>query len=722
MSQLEPDSPAQRFADTVQALVVAWRIQLAYPIRHPAVIRRLEDACVRVTELLTSTGPLSIGITRQGLRFHGIRLSTRHAIALSGVLYRRQAAVLRIEPGISVEELESFFGLLDPDPDSEPAVFASRVSAMCPHLSVWLIDYSILRLTDTIASATSTAEREAIWDRLVSALVQRTELSEEAESAWDNILRMLAEDKTVGDSERSAGPRSPWTDRAEMAANRLGIELASRLAVMTNAARSILARHLADFARGLPDALRDVVLASAMGILATDERGAEALHALASPFAPGAILSALRTLEATGVGLSGRALRVLRSLAALPLPVDGPVASEQEGDPGELVVLYRREDIDRYNPQDHQALFDRLALELPPLKQIETHPSPDLEDRLTSLTEEALAEQLADTLLEMLGRDTDRPDVPALLARLESLLRLFLTSGHLGQAASTVDILRNRSADPSVSPGARAVMRSILGRMAEPAILASLVAGLTRPLAPAILLAKRLIEPLGDVAIRGLVLLLTEERSLSRRRRVFDLLVSLGPPVVPHVTRWLSDSRWFVTRNMIALLRAVGDTTLLPAIRRHAVHPDLRVRLEALKSLVTLDAYESRDILRRAMNDPNPRVAEVVVALAGKYGTPDLLDPLVILLSGWDVLRRNRAVRLRALRALGEFADPRALPHLAQFFRNWRVPLVSVEERRAAFESLQGYPEAARRRFVENGLRSKDPAIREMCRRLADIA
>ena len=61
---------------------------------------------------------------------------------------------------------------------------------------------------------------------------------------------------------------------------------------------------------------------------------------------------------------------------------------------------------------------------------------------------------------------------------------------------------------------------------------------------------------------------------------------------------------------------------------------------------------------------------------------------------------------------------PEALPRLARFFRERWVPFGSRAERRAAYESLQGYPPDVRAWLVMRGLRSRDQEIRAVCERL----
>ena len=147
----------------------------------------------------------------------------------------------------------------------------------------------------------------------------------------------------------------------------------------------------------------------------------------------------------------------------------------------------------------------------------------------------------------------------------------------------------------------------------------------------------------------------------------------------------------------------------------HQLHPDLRVRLEAIKHLLAYDPEVPRDLLARAIHDPDPKLAEAAVTLAGNYGIKEAVDPLLEIVADWDVFGRRRSIRVKALKALGELADPVALPRLKRFFRNWLVPLVSLDERRAAYRSLQTYPAEARTTLVERGLRSHDEEIRRIC-------
>jgi HEAT repeat protein len=274
------------------------------------------------------------------------------------------------------------------------------------------------------------------------------------------------------------------------------------------------------------------------------------------------------------------------------------------------------------------------------------------------------------------------------------------------------------AADETAPEATRAALRGHLDRLTRAETLSVLAAALGTPGGAPGPAAVRLIRLLGPGAIRGLLQVLVEEQVRVRRRRVFDLLSTLGAEVVPEATRWLGDPNWYVVRNMIALLRSVGDRSSLGTIRRLTGHADLRVRVEALRSLLELDPAVGHGYLVTAIAEPELRTATAAVELAGQHGGPAMIDPLLDLLAPWDLRGRRRAVRVAAIHALGQIGRPEVLPRLARYFRERWGPFPAVAERRAAYEALQGYAPDARYEWVERGTRSRDHEIRAICERL----
>src|SRR5204863_4162193 len=107
------------------------------------------------------------------------------------------------------------------------------------------------------------------------------------------------------------------------------------------------------------------------------------------------------------------------------------------------------EDIDRFNPPDHQALLDQVSIDIPALAS-PGRSIAELGDRVDSVTEDVLNRQLARTLLALLATPDARGDPEPALARLESLFRGFLDGGAFAEALEIMERLRELNFERSI--------------------------------------------------------------------------------------------------------------------------------------------------------------------------------------------------------------------------------------------------------------------------------
>jgi len=494
--------------------------------------------------------------------------------------------------------------------------------------------------------------------------------------------------------------------------------VSTHLSRASGAARPSATREILDLIGRLPPGMRPVLLQASLRALATADDAEASLRELAARQSPANVLATLRHLAAERVQLSAGAIRLTQELMAERARESG----ESPLDPAVLAAmrgLFQEVDIDRL-PQPAPATDDRrAAIELPQPRALLPEEAPELGARRDSLSDDALARQLTHTLLELVaGAVPERAPAEATLWRLEDLYRGFLLGGRIRQAIEIVEALGDLLRQARAAGGPDAELRRCFERLANREAVRALLSALPQLPEAAAAEARRLIAALGSVAIRHLVSVLSEESDRSSRHQLLDLLVALGPTVVPEATFLLADQRWFVVRNMILLLRTIGDQTSLPQVRRLADHPDLRVRLEAIKSLFAFDPKVPIDLLSKAINDRDPKLAESAISLVAAYNITQAVGPLVELLRRHDLLGLRRTVRLRAIRTLGRLGDPAALDGLEPFFRERLIQLRPREERRAAFAALGDFSEDVRRPWVERGLASRDREVRTICARL----
>ncbi|MEO7795502.1 MAG: HEAT repeat domain-containing protein, partial [Thermoanaerobaculia bacterium] len=336
------------------------------------------------------------------------------------------------------------------------------------------------------------------------------------------------------------------------------------------------------------------------------------------------------------------------------------------------------------------------------------------------LTGTSFDRAVADVLLELAETPELSPELlPPLLLRLEQAYRRLLAGGRILRALQLVARVHQSAAGDGARPTA---FRRSAERLAGRESLTALVLALPDFTEEALDIVPRLLDQLGPTAVRHLLGALAETDNRSLRHLLLDLLARLGPAVVRDATSLLGDSRWYVVRNVLLLLRRVGDPGSVPAVRKCADHPDLRVRLEAIRNLFAFDKEVPRELLRRALTHRDPRQAEAAMELAGEHGIVEAVEPIVAYLRAHDLLGSKRAVRLKALRALAAIGDPAALAGLERFRARFQLLPPALEERREIYRTLSSYPAAARLPWIESGLQSRDAEIRRLSEALSRLA
>ncbi|MBK7860270.1 MAG: HEAT repeat domain-containing protein [Archangiaceae bacterium] len=134
------------------------------------------------------------------------------------------------------------------------------------------------------------------------------------------------------------------------------------------------------------------------------------------------------------------------------------------------------------------------------------------------------------------------------------------------------------------------------------------------------------------------------------------------------MTRLLADAQPLVKSAGLALAAQLLEPAEAEALfTRHLCDPAPRVRAEAAGRLADLALSQSRGALAAALQDAHPPVRFEAARGLAAMGHPAGLDVLVSALD-------DDELRFRALSALAELRDPRALEPTRALFRRWLLP------------------------------------------------
>ena len=723
---MPPTAAANQVAELVRALALGWKNLAAYPPGHPALSSSLQLVSRRLNELRGPAGEVVLGIENDGLLYGADKIESTTAQKFAQALFMRGVAVLRFAPQTEARDIETFLRLLASPADPKRGIWEDLTAAGVLNINLQPVDYSKVQVTDDLHAPEPDETQPSLWEEILRALMEGHDLSPEAKAFLSRegqtvteLVRMIVDqiDQISAtppfDPDATFGIRMPMQDARALSHARVADAVGNYVSKNTGPKRENALRQAIDLLRSLPEPLRGTVLRRVTEVLATDDSAGPSLRQLAAELPHDEVLEALRYLSSMGQ-LSAHALTLMQSLMAAQTSARAEPPSQNVI--SDLVTLFGDDDVDRFNPPDHASLLEQVSIHVP-FARVDSNANELLGKRSETVADESVARQLGRTLLELLGTIGASTPPQPILARLEALFRSDLAAGEFDEAFELTQKLTDLSRSTQSISLRKAIDESI-SNLATPEMIRTLIDSLQNAPPEKTRVLQRLTETLGSSARRNLLLALSEENNRSRRRRLFDFIMSLGPVIAPEAASFLSDDRWYVLRNMIVMLRAVNDRSSLPELRKLAMHGDLRVRMEAIKSLFTLDSGVPIELLENVIQDPDPKVAETAVALVGSAGIREGVQPLLRIVKGNDVFGSRRSLRIKAIRALGELGDPASLSELSRFFRDSFLPWPSKEERLAAWESLAGYPREVRTDFVERGVRSRDRHVREICERM----
>ncbi|MBI5101611.1 MAG: HEAT repeat domain-containing protein [Nitrospirae bacterium] len=122
-------------------------------------------------------------------------------------------------------------------------------------------------------------------------------------------------------------------------------------------------------------------------------------------------------------------------------------------------------------------------------------------------------------------------------------------------------------------------------------------------------------------AIVPFMKILGELKTIHARKFVIDALIQLGNKDILLLARGLNDSRWYVVRNIIYILRKIGDKKAVDYLLKTVTHGDIRVRKEVIMTLGELGGTGVLQALRDCLDDVEIQVRTASLKALGNIGS-----------------------------------------------------------------------------------------------------
>jgi len=174
---------------------------------------------------------------------------------------------------------------------------------------------------------------------------------------------------------------------------------------------------------------------------------------------------------------------------------------------------------------------------------------------------------------------------------------------------------------------------------------------------------------LGDNALNHLLDLLREHRDSNERVRIMRLIISAGRPAVPPVRDRLGkDQPWFYLRNIAYILSHIGDESSAEALLPLLLHENIKVRLEALKSINRTGKSQRCALLLSVLPQVEHKFMINIIDVLGGAKCAEAEPTLVILLENNPIKDKDLRATLqeRICAALGSIGLSNSIPVLSR--------------------------------------------------------
>ena len=660
-------------SDFIYSLNIARRQIQSYPPGHPIIAAAADKLLGLLPKLLEFRSEVTIGIARDTLLVGGQVLDNTNPIYrdFATNLFDAKVASLTINQDLTAADVCKFFEILRYKAEEladRGGLHRVLIIAGIKGIMAQGVDFGAFHATevDKVHAPKSKLiedETTVLWKSFVNGLVAGTldpngeKVSAEAQLDPELLAEIM---------NRGEGSEGKNLVRNYEEAITSFLKEADRDQLQSQACQETLGR-LGDLVSSLKPELRRRFLNSTLKSCAgRHDVAAEVLGHL--PQAQ--ILEAMEQVDADRLEVPQALMDVLGKMAQHKGCETGGsrVAGKQERSSGEtanlLGQLFSADHADEFVPEDYQ---DALAI----LAAAETLPGLDrklVKELVDTLEGHTVEKHFCNVMVDLLDRGPNAITAKAISRNMEELIFYFLETGDFQSLNSVHDHLSRhaRHVDALLETPDKTALRIF----ATEDFVEQTLDGLNTWGKPKHAAIKGLIKRVGAPFAEPLLEKLAEEPSMSKRRLLIECLLAIGLAAREQIITHLQDRRWFFVRNLVVLLRAMNDPTVLLPLGRLVGYANANVQFEVMRTFLHFKDPRADRYLLKELDSNDPGILLNIARLAANSRSPEVARKLSGVLNRKLLKETDENVKSAVIKSLAEMALPEALPGLSQFLHS----------------------------------------------------
>jgi hypothetical protein len=332
--------------------------------------------------------------------------------------------------------------------------------------------------------------------------------------------------------------------------------------------------------------------------------------------------------------------------------------------------------LEQSTPQDKimAAYSDAFAAEDVRPLAVESPSEADFEDVRIQLERDAEIRlyKIINIIFELYWQASDRDELNEITFIMKSLVGYLVNNGNM---ENLVDILKKISMtldDEEIRGEIKESLKEVVSHAGSPDIVRAMGPFIDSRVDVDEESLNEFAAYLGTNAIQSFIELLGELKNFSARKMVMHVLTEIGRKDIKVLLNGLADRRWYLARNIILIIRQIGDMEAAFQLITKARHTDMRVKIEVIKTIGDLKILQAISFLEENLN------------------------------------AEEQQVRMNAVRALGHLRDEKAKQILIQQIKENKAFIdKNYEEKKCFFDVLSLWKENDVAEFFSSFLKVK---------------
>lgn len=653
---------AKSLATLIIELNIARRNSSAYPKGHPIIAASLSKVLSVYDKLLNIHDELIMGVTSDALMLDGVVLEKSNLVYrdFSRVLFERGIGALLFHKGLTIEELKKFtiiLGLKRDQIQQHGGIELVWTKARIAAISIRPIRYDLLQTTDEdyVTTGCAHGSEEGLWNRFARALsIGELRNGGSEVTCLDPVI--LAE---VLNQQFASGAITEAEVQKAFAVFSVAADGGSSSETLSEQPYE----KLGTFISNLSPKLRRQFLDSTFGANNKDRQSIA--EGILANLTDSVILETLEDIDHNNLSVSPVVLGLLQRLGQ---NVGSPhnVSEEIDDDndiSGKIKTILREHASEEFVPDDYQRKLNQIIAtdQIPRLNMEEvTCLQQTLESRFIEST---IGEILINLIREGFETQEERDQ---LLQSLVDMFDFFLQTGDYSQLHRMIDQLTDGTFPDEIQNRLREEYE-------RREFLEEILDGLSIWGKPRYDDIRSLIHKIGGPFVDVILDRLSEEKKMSLRRFYMDCLIKMGTVTRAPIANRLSDKRWYFLRNLLIVLSAQNDPSVVALIRPLLSSEDPRLRNEVLKTMLHFSDQQAEKQVLEDLDSKSLVLQTAAIQLAERCTTPAITAKLTGMLSqgGYSQIECERKSAI--VHALGEIGRVEVLPELAKVLGAWSL-------------------------------------------------